>query len=290
MPMKSLLAVLDHQASNRHLLETTCDCGCEWWSRLEVVLPCPQLWNPDVISVADETARERIQEIEDHACLLEDAIEKKAKAEFEECCRRFEIPIVSEDEGAKPFARWYAIGGFDRGCRIIDHARMADLVFVRRPDADTSEGYESLIGLILRGSGRPVILVPPSGHTGERKNIAIAWNESVEGIHAVSAAAEFIAAANLVDVLTVETEGSTGIATDRFLAYLASHDIVARKHVFPKLGNRSLGQSILDKCDELATDLLVIGANTHNRWRELTFGGVTRHLMGNAELPVLMAQ
>jgi nucleotide-binding universal stress UspA family protein len=32
-----------------------------------------------------------------------------------------------------------------------------------------------------------------------------------------------------------------------------------------------------------------MGAYTHNRFRQMIFGGVTRHILAEAELPVLVA-
>jgi nucleotide-binding universal stress UspA family protein len=35
-------------------------------------------------------------------------------------------------------------------------------------------------------------------------------------------------------------------------------------------------------------DLLVMGAYTHSTWREALLGGMTRHVLDNASVPVLM--
>ena len=37
-------------------------------------------------------------------------------------------------------------------------------------------------------------------------------------------------------------------------------------------------------------DLLVMGAYTHSRLRQLILGGVTRHVLENAALPVMMSR
>lgn len=290
MSMRTLLAVLDPHASNTVLLETACAFGAEWRSRLDVLLPVPQLWNPDVISVADEMARERVVAIEEHAREIEAAIGKRARQEFRETCHRHGIAVASDPTHAPPFARWFAYSGFDQGCRTVSRAKMADLVFVRRPDAETGEGYQNLIGLVVRGSGRPVMVLPPAYEKGIQARIAIAWNDNVESVRAVTAAMDFIKGANTVDVITAESEKTAGSAADKMIRYLRCHDIEARKHIIPKGRNRVVGESLLDKCYELASDLLVVGGMTHNRWREMTFGGVTRHVLAHAELPVMMAQ
>jgi nucleotide-binding universal stress UspA family protein len=38
----------------------------------------------------------------------------------------------------------------------------------------------------------------------------------------------------------------------------------------------------------MPADLLVIGAYSHSRMRQVVFGGVTEHVLDHAELPILM--
>ena len=52
---------------------------------------------------------------------------------------------------------------------------------------------------------------------------------------------------------------------------------------------RSPGATILAQARELGADLLVKGAYTQSRIRQLIFGGPTQHILERAELPVLMA-
>jgi nucleotide-binding universal stress UspA family protein len=49
------------------------------------------------------------------------------------------------------------------------------------------------------------------------------------------------------------------------------------------------GEVILNKAEELGCDLIVKGAYTQSRLRQMIFGGTTRHILANAKLPVLMA-
>jgi nucleotide-binding universal stress UspA family protein len=45
---------------------------------------------------------------------------------------------------------------------------------------------------------------------------------------------------------------------------------------------------LLDKAHDLSADLMVMGAYAHSPLRELVLGGVTRHMLAHADLPVLM--
>ena len=48
-------------------------------------------------------------------------------------------------------------------------------------------------------------------------------------------------------------------------------------------------ETIIEETTAEDVDLLVKGAYTQNRLRQLVFGGATRHILSHAELPVLMA-
>jgi nucleotide-binding universal stress UspA family protein len=56
-----------------------------------------------------------------------------------------------------------------------------------------------------------------------------------------------------------------------------------------KPGTRSTGESILAEATSLGSDLLIKGAFTQSRLRQMIFGGATRHIIAEAGLPVFMA-
>jgi len=290
MSMKALLAVLDHRASNLSLLETACAFASHWQARLEVLLPYPGIWNPDLMSVADESMRDRIEKVVTQVRNHEESFLGKARRDFEAACRRFHLPVAAGETAPTPSARWDAYTDFDRGSRVVRDARLTDLVFVRRSTADGGAAYEDLIDQILDGSGRPILVVPPRPAAADCGRIAVAWNGSAECSRAVAAALELIAAADGVDIVVAESARTPAAAGRPFAAYLACYGITADEHVLTDYRGRSAGAAILEKCTDLKSDLLVMGAYTHARLQERMFGGVTRHVLAHAELPVLMAR
>ena len=69
---------------------------------------------------------------------------------------------------------------------------------------------------------------------------------------------------------------------------LRSHGLnVTSQHVKP--GNRSAGQTIVDTAVSGGADLIVKGAYTQSRLRQMIFGGMTRHLILSSTLPVLFS-
>jgi len=118
----------------------------------------------------------------------------------------------------------------------------------------------------------------------------IAWDESPECWHAVSAAIPFLKLARSVRVVSVDKNSANRRASQaEALAYLRCHGINATEQVIaPEL--RSVGDTLLATAAEHNIGLLVMGAYSHSRLREMLLGGATRDILKNASTrPVLMA-
>ena len=64
---------------------------------------------------------------------------------------------------------------------------------------------------------------------------------------------------------------------------------IAAEPLTVELGGRNTGEAILATAETLGCDLLIKGAYTQSRLRQMIFGGATRHVLTNAALPVLLA-
>ena len=54
-------------------------------------------------------------------------------------------------------------------------------------------------------------------------------------------------------------------------------------------GSLTTGEAILAEADKAGADLLVKGAYTQSRLRQMIFGGATSHILSQSKIPVLMA-
>ena len=54
-------------------------------------------------------------------------------------------------------------------------------------------------------------------------------------------------------------------------------------------GNRQAGEIFLAEAKAMSADLLIKGAYTQSRLRQMIFGGATRQIIAGADLPVLLA-
>jgi nucleotide-binding universal stress UspA family protein len=64
---------------------------------------------------------------------------------------------------------------------------------------------------------------------------------------------------------------------------------IAAEPMSIELRGRSTGEAVLAAATAEGSDLLVKGAFTRNRLRQMIFGGATSHIMQHADLPLLMA-
>jgi nucleotide-binding universal stress UspA family protein len=182
-------------------------------------------------------------------------------------------------------ARWSEITG-RREEVIPRRARVSDLVVFGAQPSDSPE-LGGAIETTLVASGRPLLLAPKVVHSvGER--VAVAWNDSAESARALASALPFIEAASAVHVLTAETWRTQFEVTEDLADYLEWRGIVCERRSV-EVGDEAVGAALLRAASEAGADLLVMGGYGRSRLRELVLGGVTRHVLTHAQLPVLLA-
>jgi nucleotide-binding universal stress UspA family protein len=165
--------------------------------------------------------------------------------------------------------------------------RAYDLIVMPQPGA-LPKMPESVFETALFDSGRPVLVVPPrfSGMVG--KKVLFAWNGSTESARAISLAMPVMSRAEAIDVLSVDGAMVPGPSSAEIADSLRSHGLnVTSQHVKP--GTRTAGQTIVDTAIAGGCDLIVKGAYTQSRLRQMIFGGMTRHLILHSTLPVLFS-
>ena len=183
-------------------------------------------------------------------------------------------------------ARWRDLVG--RAGTVADEARTADLVLFSwrgmREEPFLALAFEAA----LVDSGRPILMAPETAPKPLGGVIALAWNATEAAVHAVNAALPLLANAESVHVLVVNTKRTSPVTGKRLERYLAWHGIQCTLDVL-QTSKGNVGDTLLTSAAEMNADLLVMGAYGHSRVRELVLGGVTRHILDKAELPVLLA-
>jgi nucleotide-binding universal stress UspA family protein len=184
-----------------------------------------------------------------------------------------------------PFtARWSSVEG--PANRVVgDEGRRADSVVAARPASGDDDATRRAFRAALFRTERPVLVVPPGEAAAPfGRRVAIAWRDDARAAKAVLPALRCLGGAEQVHVLAGVREGAARPALPRILV---DHGVAAELHVLP-IGRGPFGQDLLNKAHELGADLLVMGAYAHSPLREALLGGVTRHVLAYADLPVLM--
>jgi nucleotide-binding universal stress UspA family protein len=226
--------------------------------------------------------------------LVENA-EREAAEQARECRATFEaqrqgagIVVAERPPGPqRPSARFREVTGAAERV-VATEARCADLVLFPKAQGRLDIERELALESTLLDSGRPLLLAPGMAEVTLGRRVAIAWAGRPQAARAVAAAMPFLRQAEAVQVLTATTPRTPREEADRLAAYLAWHGIdAAVREVVP--GDVPVGAALLDAATRFAADLLVMGGYGHSRLRELVLGGVTAHVLGHGEIPVLMA-
>lgn len=187
----------------------------------------------------------------------------------------------------KPSGSWIATT--EPGDAAIGRlARAHDISILPRPEAGQQVPRRELLEAVLFDSGRPLLMVPPKPITTLGDLIVIAWNGSTESARSVSFAMPLLQRAQRVIVLTADggmVEGPTGQEICRTLRLNG----LPAEAVHLSGNSKPPGAMFTDYCAEVGCDLLIKGAYTHSRLRQLIFGGVTDLILTSAEIPVLFA-
>ncbi len=219
--------------------------------------------------------------IEAHRAQLE-RIEADYRALFEDIVRRH--GIASE---------WRSLPYSYLSSEVGVHAYYADLVVIARPEpAGQTAGPPGLAESLVLTSGRPIILFPSGGTVSRVRRILVAWNARREAIRAVADALPGLARAEAVEVLVVDHERhpahgqEPGADIARHLARHGAQVVVRRL----SSGGKDVGRLLLSQAAVFGADLVVMGAYGHSRLSEWMFGGVTRTVLRESDLPVLMSR
>jgi nucleotide-binding universal stress UspA family protein len=226
----------------------------------------------------------------------------KALALFTETCAALDVPVIAAAEvQAGPSATWRDVIGREDD-ETVHRGRLADLIVLGRASGAADTVSALTLNAALFESGRPVLVAPPAagaavkaGATAKAgaggpfgRRIAIAWNGSAEAARAVTAALPFLAVAEVVVLFSAATAATPPDAAGELAEFLRWHGVAAQTGSLPD-GAGPVGAAILQACAADDMDLLVIGAYTHSRLRELILGGVTRHVLEATPIPLLMS-
>ena len=171
-----------------------------------------------------------------------------------------------------------------------------DYIFVSQPKADGQAIFNDshFINRIISETGLPVVLIPENWSANALASTPLfGWKESREAIAAFHHTESIMSAAKMVDVVEVNKPGNADtelVHGIEICDFLSAHEIKCEYFSETKLdGEQRESQALLRHQKKSANDAIIIGAYSHSRLREIILGGMTRDLIRNSPVPLILA-
>jgi nucleotide-binding universal stress UspA family protein len=206
------------------------------------------------------------------------------------------LKAVIEKELAREDVSWdhvHATG--NSASEIVSRAALADLVVSGRDGtSDLGRPSISLLGDLVQSLRTPLFLcgespVDPAGPA------IIAWDGSYEAANAVRGAIGLLKLSSSVRVLHIgsKPESPGTFPGTALVKYLSRHGICAELTVEtqPRASDDEfVAASLMSQARSAGGAYIVMGGYGHSRARQFLFGGVTRTMLGDPHVPVVIAR
>jgi nucleotide-binding universal stress UspA family protein len=174
--------------------------------------------------------------------------------------------------------------------RFANRARIHGLVFME--SGVSGELYnDELIEPLLFESGRPVLIVPKDFTSSiSLDHILIAWDGSANAARAAWDSISLLEKSKKIEIVTVMGEKNIDTAPAAnslapMLTYLNENIRVTALEI----GDQTAAGAIKKHAKIIGAGLVIQGAYGRSRWTEMVLGGVTREMLRDSDLPVLMS-
>ena len=214
----------------------------------------------------------------------------QARRLFREFMTKEDVPLGPVPPGHNgPSASWREEDG--RQNAVVGMiGRVYDLILVEQPEKLASIAEATLEDALFE-SGRPVMMVPKVSPAAMGDVVAVAWNGSTETAMTVALGMPFLTHAKEVVVVAVGAQHmpEPGPAGDELARTLERHGLkVSLRTAYGR--QKPQGESFLQEAMAAGADLMLKGAYTQSRIRQMIFGGATRHIIMEAKIPVVMSR
>ena len=171
------------------------------------------------------------------------------------------------------------------------HGRYADLLVLGQDDPESDSA--GLLEAMVFDCGQPVLAIPFAGSFNTiGKRVLVGWNASREASRALHDALPLIAKAETATVFLANPKRGLGGHGEEPGADIARHlarhgmKVEVAMAIADDVPDSAL---LLNHASDMGADLLVMGAYGHSRLREFILGGMTRSLLREMTVPVLLS-
>ena len=173
---------------------------------------------------------------------------------------------------------------------VTTSAHYADVTIVGQADPDDDNSISGLADSVVLAAGGPVLVWPYTGSFNvNAETVMLAWNGTREAKRALADALPLLQQASKVIVLGIDTGDGKHIPGAEVSTYLARHGVSADARHAISSSDLGASDALLSEISDLGAGLLVMGGYGHHRMREVLLGGVTRDILRQMTVPVLMS-
>ena len=279
MSFSSISTVLHDPQQGTHTLEFAISTARIWGAHLHVLCAGVDSADPGFYYAGTQAiaVQQNLEDAQLSAQHLKDMAEERLKGED----IAWDVESVTAmTAGLAPF--------------VARHIRYSDLVVLPLPyGAECNQIDVVIFEACLFDADVPVIAVPKGTEWTEAPGrLLIGWNEGAEALAAAKVALPLAANALLTDIFVIQPSSSSSDRSDpggRLAQLLARAGARVEITVAAEHGP-NIAHQLLQGAREKAADLLVMGGYGHSRLREAVLGGVTRSMLKEATLPILLAR
>lgn len=213
---------------------------------------------------------------------LQSDLAKKSKAEFEQLTVSYDIRC-----------QWYEM---EENERKPNPAFYSDYIFVSQPNSESGVIFNDtdFVDHLITDTGLATIIVPENWSADNfADHPALGWKETREAAGAIRHSLPLMRAAQKVDIVTIgkgddlDEELIEGIEISD---YLTEHQVTTKFFTEQVTSTDSdEPRALLRHVENHGCDLIIIGGYGHSRLREIILGGMTRHLIRNSPIPLLLS-
>ena len=291
--VRNILAVVSNASNGKSCLQTALSLGQQLKSQVEVLhvrsdprVSIPLSGEAVTATMVDQMVEFSENESDSRAYLVRDMFKTFADG----------LPILkntdSSSDKPKNFClRWMEELGVEDQLVAMKVCR-ADFVVLSRPTKNDEASSLITFKSVLMNGGRPVIIAPPI-YDGQEKyefkeisKVGFFWNGSAESTRALQSALPLLNSVSKVCVLRIKENDWFADIKDIEI-YLKHHNIEAE--FLSILEGNNGGDVLLSIAREISVDMMIMGAYSRSKLRQIMAGSITDHFLRKTDLPIFFS-
>ncbi|MGB5708530.1 MAG: universal stress protein [Arenicellales bacterium] len=285
MTIKAILVPTDGEATLSAVLETALVVARRFDAHITVLNVSDSALQSAMYTNMSRDLKQKVLDEEKKILVANaDEIRKRVEAFAQE--RSINLSDEPIKEGGITLSFHHELG--NKKETLVRWARLFDTTAVMRPAKTKGRLGRALYGnaleAIMLQSGKPVLMVPPDWEPHRTQSAVVAWNHSLEASRALAMTIPWLVQMDKVTVVVPKRMIESG---ERVVEHLAWHGAKAEVEMLNRR-TYSAGKRILNICDKVGAEFLVMGGYSHSRMQEHVLGGVTDHILRHSKVITVM--